>query len=304
MSQALERPQAKAARAGRLAERAALRLGTAVNETATGRALQNAFMRGFGYVWMRGILSRHTIYEGLEDFRALYPDRGVMLVSNHRSFFDLYVVSVGFFAGPSPWIERLAFPVKADFFYERWLGIFTNMIACGGVMYPPFFRQRDKMRRNRDSLRTLVDFLAHPGAVVGFHPEGTRNKTGDVYSLLPMQPGAGEIALRSSAIVVPVFVNGLGNSLLSEIRKRFSRDARREPVICVFGAPIDLSAFASTNPGPSAQKRAADRMGESIAALTTAEKTLRAQAEAGAIDPADPRWLKNRAVSRFYAYRT
>jgi len=282
-------------------ERAALGLGAAINETRPGRAMQDVFLRGFGYVWMRAVLSSHALVDGLEAFRRLDPDRGVMLVCNHRSFFDLYAVSVGFFAGPSPWVERLSFPVKGDFFYERPLGMFTNLIAGAGVMYPPFFRQRHKARRNRESLRTLEAFLQQSGSLVGFHPEGKRSKSDDPYALLPMQPGAGEIALRSGAIVVPVFINGLGNSLTSEIRRRFSTAARNDPCICVFGEPLDLSAFAAMKPGPAAYKRAADRMGDAITLLGERERALRIAAPDLARD--DPRWLENRPVSRFYAFR-
>ena len=159
------------------------------------------------------------------------------------------------------------------------------------------------MRQNRETVLALSEFLQRPGALVGFHPEGTRNKTADPYSLLPMQPGAGEIALRSGALVVPVFIGGLSNSLPAEIRRRFSGKARRDPCICVLGAPLDLTAFTGVPTGPSAYKRAADHMGEAILALAPRERSLRAEAADGFIADRDGRWLGNRPVSRFYAFR-
>ncbi|MBX3579191.1 MAG: 1-acyl-sn-glycerol-3-phosphate acyltransferase [Rhizobiaceae bacterium] len=305
MSEALERRRVPAAGRSTWSERAALRVGAAVNGTDTGRAIQNVFLRGFGYVWMRWVLSRHMLIEGLETFRRLDPDRGVLLVCNHRSFFDLYAVSVAFFAGPSPWVDRLSFPVKGDFFYERPLGIVTNLIAGAGVMYPPFFRDRGRVRQNHESLRLVAEMLRRPGTIVGFHPEGTRGKGPDPHALLPMQPGAAEIALRSNALVVPVFINGLGNSLPSEIARKFRRGSRLDPCICVFGKPLDLSdlVLAEVKPQATAVRDAAARIGRSIVDLTPVESELRKQAGEGRIAAEDPRWLANRPVSPFYAFR-
>jgi 1-acyl-sn-glycerol-3-phosphate acyltransferase len=284
-------------------ERSATAIGKAINEAGLGRRVQHVFLRGFGYVWMRAALSRWMLIEGLDTFRDLEPDRGVLLLANHRSFFDLYAVSVAFFAAPTPWLERVCFPVKADFFYERPLGVALNLVAGAGVMYPPFFRQRARARLNKISLDYLVSILSRKGWLVGFHPEGKRSKLPDPYTLLPMQPGAGEIALKTGAIVVPVFINGLGNNFLHDVRRGLKADAMRNPCICVFGEPVDLADFATGRPGLRQYKEAADRFGEAILHLAERERQLRAQCAAGAIGGDDPRWLKNLPGSKLYAAR-
>jgi 1-acyl-sn-glycerol-3-phosphate acyltransferase len=287
----------------RMAERFNLAVGRAINRSRTGRAAQDVFLRGVGYAWMRWALSTHMLVDGIDGFRALNPDKGVLLVTNHRSFFDLYAVSVAFFAARTKWIDRLAFPVKADFFYQRPLGLVTNLAAGGGVMYPPFWRDRARARLNRESLTELVDMLSRKGWIVGFHPEGTRGKGADPYELLPMQPGAGELALKSDALVVPVFIGGLSNNVLSEVRKGFSRNARQDPCICVFGEPIDLSDLRAERPGAATYSRAGERFRDAILALAEREKALRADNAAGAIASADRRWIANFPGGRFYARR-
>ena len=38
------------------------------------------------------------------------------------------------------------FPVRAPFFYDRPLGIVLNLIASGGCMWPPVFRDQKTWR--------------------------------------------------------------------------------------------------------------------------------------------------------------
>lgn len=295
--------QAAVAARGSWSERIALSVGATLNDTASGRAVQNVFLRGVGYSWMRAILSRHMLIEGVEGFRELRPDRGVLLVCNHRSFFDFYALSVAFFAAGTPWIQRLQFPVRSNFFYERPLGVLANLAAGAAVMYPPFYRSRDKLHRNRHSLEIVTATLERAGSVVGFHPEGTRNKGDDPYALAPMQPGAGEIALKANPIVIPCFINGLGNSLGLEIRRRFDAAAAYDPCICVFGRPLDLGDLMREPSRPATQKQAADRMGVAILQLAARERELRAMASARRIASDDARWLRNQPASRFFATR-
>jgi 1-acyl-sn-glycerol-3-phosphate acyltransferase len=64
------------------------------------------------------------------------------LVSNHRSFFDLYVVTGYLVKRNMP--HRLVFPVRANFFYDRRLGLFVNGVMSFFAMYPPLFQRRKK----------------------------------------------------------------------------------------------------------------------------------------------------------------
>lgn len=284
-------------------ERLALVGGRLINASILGRAAQNLYLRSVGYGWMRAVLSRRMLIEGLDDFRQLDPEGGVLLLSNHRSYFDLYAVSVAFFAAPTPWLARVCYPVRADFFYERPLGLLVNLLAGAGVMYPPFYRQRARWHLNRRSLDDLVAILGRKGWLVGFHPEGSRGKSESPYDLLPMQPGAGELALKTNAVVVPVFINGLSNNLLEEIRRRFAHNADRDPCICVFGPAIRLDGLRGGELGPRLYKRAADHFGNAIRDLASRERELRAACADGAMPADDPRWLSNFQSSRLYAWR-
>jgi 1-acyl-sn-glycerol-3-phosphate acyltransferase len=110
--------------------------------------------------------------------------------------------------------------------------------------------------------------------MVGFHPEGTRNKTDDPYTLLPAQPGAGELALKARPAVVPAFILGLSNSPCAELKANFRR---KRPVIAVFGEPIELPETTGET-RLSHHKKCADLFNERIAALGAEERALRTSA--------------------------
>jgi 1-acyl-sn-glycerol-3-phosphate acyltransferase len=181
--------------------------------------------------------------------------------------------------------------------------LFVNLIAGAGVMYPPFFRQRARARLNRKSMQHLADVLQRKGWLVGFHPEGTRNKSDDPYTLLPMQPGASELALRPGVVVVPVFINGLGNSLVGAIKRGFGGASPEGPCICVFGNPLALDRLQQERLGPRAYKEAALVMESALLDLAAREREIRALCVAGSIAGDDPRWLKNLPGSKLYARR-
>jgi len=203
---------------------------------------------------------------GLERVTALPPDARILLVANHRTFFDLFVLG---------WIlwrrgglqQRLSFPVRANFFYEHPLGLAVCLAMSGGTMFPPFFRAVEKKNFNRHSLAILIEKMKTPGQVVGFHPEGTRSKTDDPYTLLPAQPGAGELALKARPYVVPAFVTGMTNSVWKEIWSN-------RPVVAVFGDPVELPMVEGET-RLSHHKRTADLLNERILALSAEEKIVR-----------------------------
>jgi 1-acyl-sn-glycerol-3-phosphate acyltransferase len=283
-------------------ERFALELGRLANETVLGKALQENFLRRVSYIWVRAGLARRTFVEGLEDVISLDPDRGVLLASNHRSFFDQYATMLGVWMGPTPWARRLYFPVRSNFFYDKPLGVLVNYIVGAGAMYPPMFRQASRLERNKGSVEKLAQFLAEPGSIVGVHPEGTRGKGPDPYQLLPAMPGIGQIALRAKPIVIPAFINGLSNDFVGDFRANFRSDIRRErPVICVYGPPVDYDDLLAQKPRPALYKKCADRFRDAIIELSHRERELRALANAGGIADDHPGWLTNRGAGILYA---
>jgi 1-acyl-sn-glycerol-3-phosphate acyltransferase len=264
--------------------------------------LQENFLRRISYPWVRAVIARRTFTEGLEEVVHLAPDRGVMFASNHRSFFDLYAVMLGVWMGPTAWSRRIHFPVRANFFYEKPLGLLVNYLVGAGAMYPPIFRQTARAALNKDAIDRLIKFLSEPGSVIGVHPEGTRGKGPDPYEMLPAQPGIGQIALQAKPIIIPAFVNGLSNDFVGDVRANFDRDIRRErPVIVVYGDPVDYSDLLAQKPRPALYKKASDRLRESIMKLSVRERELRATAAQGAIPDDHPGWLSNRDVGILYA---
>jgi len=283
-------------------EKFALRFAELANEDSRGKWLQTRFLRGVSYVWVRAALANRMFVEGLEEMCAMKPETGVLLVSNHRSFFDQYAMLLACYMGPVPWARSLHFPVRSNFFYDHPLGIAVNAAVAGGAMYPPIFRQAERRALNDEALDKMAEILRTPGNVLGMHPEGTRGKGPDPYTFLPGQPGVGKLALVARPVVIPVFTLGLGNNIGQDIAWNFTRQARREhAVVTVFGTPVDYSDLASEKPRPALYKKTADRFMAAIKKLAEREKELRAELLAGRIGDDDPRWLAQRPVGKLYA---
>jgi 1-acyl-sn-glycerol-3-phosphate acyltransferase len=238
-----------------------------------GAALSRFWQRRVLIPAFRLFVSRRLDVHGLDRLRDIPEDASILLVANHRSFFDLFIL--GWILTSSPGLRRnVSFPVRANFFYENPLGLLICLLLSGGSMFPPFFRAPSKRAFNAQSLGILVDKLRAKGSLVGFHPEGTRNKGPDPYDLLPAQPGAGELALKARPYVVPAFINGLSNSVIAELLGNVRAAPR---VTAVFGAPVELPAQAGET-RLSQHKRFADMLLEQIRELGAEERSLRATA--------------------------
>ncbi len=243
--------------------------------------------RGVFRIWQRWVVTplvgvfihRRMHIHGLDRLADVPPDVPILLVANHRTFFDLFIL--GWILIRHPRLGRqVSFPVRSNFFYETPLGLLMAVLFTGGSMFPPFFRSAEKKAMNRLSLGILLEKLRTPGQMVGFHPEGTRNKTNDPYAMLPAQPGAGELALKARPVVVPAFILGMTNSFWTEVK---ANHRRGPPVIAVFGAPIVLPEVAGET-RLSHHKRFADLINQRISALGAEERALRS----GASPPASP----------------
>jgi 1-acyl-sn-glycerol-3-phosphate acyltransferase len=142
------------------------------------------------------------------------------------------------------------------------------------AMYPPVFRERNRATLNLAGLDEVVWMARRGGAFIGVHPEGTRNKGNDPYALLPAQSGVGRIIRHAEAVVIPVFINGLVNDLWHQV----SSNARKkgEPIVAVFGNPVDFGELLSATPSPRLYKKIAERAIDAIGALSREERELRA----------------------------
>lgn len=213
---------------------------------------------------------------GLEHIERASRERPILLVANHRSFFDMYAVSTVLFRSTS-WRKQLFFPVRGRFFYQHPLGLLVNLIMGWWSMYPPFFSTGDhpiaeKRPFDKYSFRVLTE-LARVGAgnVIGFHPEGTRNKNDDPYSFLRAQPGVGKLILDAQPQVIPVFIAGLCNSLPRQIARNWNRE---ELIRIHFGEPLDLSEYLHQPDRLRTHKSIADRVMLKIAELSEQDRAL------------------------------
>jgi len=204
---------------------------------------------------------------GIENFERTDIKRPVLLVANHRSFFDMYTVSSVLFRRTRRPMT-LYFPVRAKFFYDSRIGWFVNLVMGWWAMYPPFFRERgDSRKREFDkfSVGELVRLCSEPKPnVIGFHPEGGRNLDPDPYSFMPAQPGIGKVIYDAHPQVLPVFIAGLGNDLPKQILGNWTGG---EKVRIWFGEPIDLSSFYERRDSIRTHKEMGDMLMQKISDL-------------------------------------
>ncbi len=214
---------------------------------------------------------RHVI--GREHLPALGEEGSILVVSNHRSFFDLYVITAELVRAKMK--KRIVFPVRATFFYDHPLGFVVNLLASFLAMYPPIFRERRKAPLNLLGLDELGWMLARGGVFAGIHPEGTRNRGEDPYQLLPAQPGVARIIQKARVPVVPVFINGLTNDIAKQLWGNFKKTG--EPIIVVFGEPIDFGGMLDEKPSPKLHRAIADRCMYEIEKAGEQERSYRAK---------------------------
>jgi 1-acyl-sn-glycerol-3-phosphate acyltransferase len=215
---------------------------------------------------------------GLEHVEAVSHERPLLLVANHRSFFDMYVVSTVLFKR-TRWRKQLFFPVRGRFFYDTVTGLFVNFIMGWWSMYPPFFAggenpKVDKRDFDRFSMRLLTNLCSEgAGNVIGFHPEGTRNKTGGPYTFLRPRPGVGKLIKDARPQVVPVFIAGLGNDLPRQVAGNWRGG---EQVRVRFGPLIDFSEFQDKRDSVRTHMEIAELVMSKIAELAEQDRAERA----------------------------
>ena len=260
-------------------ERLAFRLVSRMNRGAWKR-FWTFCQSTLGAGWIH--LSTYNIMNayGLENVEAVSHERPILLVANHRSFFDMYAVSTVLFRR-TRWRKKLFFPVRARFFYQSPLGILVNLIMGWFSMYPAFFAAGDrplpeKRAFDKFSFRVLTE-LARTGAgnVIGFHPEGTRNKSDDPYSFLRAQPGVGKLIMDARPQVIPVFIAGLCNDLPKQIARNWNRE---EVIRIYFGPQMDLTDQLQQPDRLRTHKEIADLVMQKIGELAEQDRAVRAKA--------------------------
>ncbi|HEU4534640.1 MAG TPA: lysophospholipid acyltransferase family protein, partial [Polyangiaceae bacterium] len=255
-------------------ERLAFTACDAANRSPLFKRASHVYLRQVGARIVHACLGNRMRIDGLDRAVRLAPGRGVVLASNHRSFFDLYAIACVLMRARAPWLERMYFPVRSSYFYERPDGVALNAAIAALSMYPPVLREPARRPFNQFATRLLADLLREPGTMVGIHPEGRRNQDADPYALLPAQPGVGQIVHEARPVVLPVFLRGLTNDFLGQTWQNVTR--RGEPLTIVFGEPLELGPLLDEPPRLRTYKLIADRVLGSIAALGERERAFRA----------------------------
>jgi len=238
----------------------------------TWKRLMTFCQRHIGSLWI--YLATYNLMNvyGIDNVQSAEVDRPLVLVANHRSFFDMYTVSSVIFRRTTRPV-KLFFPVRGNFFYDNPVGWFVNFIMGWFSMYPPFFREeRDAKNREFDnySLRRLIQLCSEGhGHIIGFHPEGGRNREGGPYDMLPAQPGIGKIVYAARPQVIPVFIAGLGNNLPKQIFGNWSGGPK---VRIWFGDEIDLSKFYEKADRLRTHKEIADHLMQKVAELAEQDR--------------------------------
>ncbi len=255
-------------------ERFAFGIADAMNRQRLLKRATHQFLKTVGMSWVHVSTERLQRVRGLEHLQNLAPDRGVLFVGNHRSFFDMYVMSSVLLRN-TDWVTKMFFPVRGDYFYERPDGIVVNALMSAWAMYPPVMRRPDARVFNEYTVDLISEMLKEPGVVAGMHPEGTRNKTDDPYTLLPAQIGVGQMVLRAKPIVIPFFVLGLLNDLPKQVSSNFTGDG--QPITLTFGAPLAMDGFYAEPPRLRTYKRIAEHIRDALTELGADDRAYRAR---------------------------
>ncbi len=268
------------------------KVGHFANTKGPTKSAQQWYLRKVQQRWMTRVFGRRLFTENVDWLINLKPDRGIILAANHRTFFDFYVTMLALYKRGITWGTRQYYPVRKDFFYDKPSGAAMNFMIGGGVMYPPIFRTKGN-RSNQQAVEFLKHVLDDPRTIVGIHPEGKRSKTDNPYELLRVQPGVGQLALRTKAIVIPIFINGISNDVAKVLKSGRSHAIGKEsPITITCGDAMDFSKYDNENLRTTVYQRASGDVRAAITALGQKEKVIREDILSGKIKRDDHRWLE------------
>jgi 1-acyl-sn-glycerol-3-phosphate acyltransferase len=166
------------------------------------------------------------------------------MVSNHVGAVDPAIIGA--------WTPRAVwFMAKAELFKGRWAWLMRGYHAFPVVRHSP----------DRTALRRAFGLLRDGSAVVLF-PEGHRSENA---RLRRAEPGAGFVARRSGAPLVPIAITGTENVL-----GRHGKLPRRAEVAMTFGEPFKLPE-RNGDGSPMDHQQSADYLMTKIARLLPLE---------------------------------
>src|SRR5436190_5807160 len=177
--------------------------------------------------WLVFFVFNRTVVIGR---RNVGEERNTLLVSNHQSMLDSFLVGLAAFY-PASWLKPQLLPwnpAAAENFYKNpvlaWL---ADNWKCIWVR---------EGRRDLHALHRMIEVL--PRGVMTLFPEGTRSRDGSVG---PGRAGPGLLILATRPRVIPVAIDGM-NAVLPigcYVPRIFKR------ITVSFGPPLDCADFVT-----------------------------------------------------------
>lgn len=178
---------------------------------------------------------------------------GVILASNHLSFFDSIAIPV---VVP----RKVVFLAKSDYFTGTGLKGAASRAWFESLGMLPI--DRDDSRAALASLDVALEVLGR-GEAFGIYPEGTRSRDGRLYR---GRTGVGHLALTADVPVVPVGLVGT-----EHVQPVGTSRPRVVPVTISFGEPLDFHGRYDGVPAGRARREVTDQVMRAIRALTRQE---------------------------------
>lgn len=188
-------------------------------------------------------------------------DRNTLLLSNHQSMIDSFLVGICAWY-PKSWIKPYLIPwnpaAVENFFKHPVLVWLSYNYRCIPVRLG---------RRDPFALRQMIDVL--PGGVMVLFPEGTRTRDGTVGG---GRAGAGYVVLSTRPKLIPVAIDGMQDVLPigSVIPRVFKR------IYVSYGEPIDYSEFRDQPRNTETAQAIVDKAMDQVRALHAEIRRLRA----------------------------
>jgi 1-acyl-sn-glycerol-3-phosphate acyltransferase len=203
--------------------------------------LSYSFLTGLARLLTRIVLGSKFHLRGAANVPRSGP---LLMVSNHVGAADPALIG--------GWTPRpVWFMAKAELFKGSWAWVMRGYHAFPVVRHSA----------DRAALRRAVGLLREGSAVVLF-PEGHRSENA---RLLRAEPGAGFVARRSGAPLLPIAITGTQNVL-----GRQSRIPRRADVVMTFGESFQLPE-RNRDGSPMDHQQSADYLMTKIAELLPLE---------------------------------
>jgi 1-acyl-sn-glycerol-3-phosphate acyltransferase len=177
------------------------------------------------FFWVLFFVLNRTTVRGREHVGEA---RNTLLLSNHQSMLDSFLVGLGVFY-PQSWLRPHLIPwnpAAAENFYR------TPILAWLADNWKCIWVRQG--RRDLHALHRMIEVL--PSGVMTLFPEGTRSRTGAVGA---GQAGPALLILATRARVIPVAIEGMQKVLPigSKVPRLFQR------IYVTYGPPVDYEEF-------------------------------------------------------------